>query len=160
MNEDTTRQELARFLAERDVACPGCSYNLRGLNAARCPECGLALSVRMLRGDVRLTVAWWIGFAPLAVIALPAVPLIAFGVASAAAHIHEEEFVGGFASAAVAMSALCGGIMELRWLRTAEVFVSRSPKEQWAGARRSWLVFTILAIAVVGMVLSIDRGWS
>lgn len=27
------------FLATRDVACPGCGYNLRGLAGTRCPEC-------------------------------------------------------------------------------------------------------------------------
>jgi hypothetical protein len=34
---------LRRFLAERDVACPGCEYNLRGLVGPRCPECDRAL---------------------------------------------------------------------------------------------------------------------
>jgi hypothetical protein len=30
---------LEHFLAERDVACPGCGYNLRNLTSNRCPEC-------------------------------------------------------------------------------------------------------------------------
>jgi DNA-directed RNA polymerase subunit RPC12/RpoP len=39
---------LAEFLRERDVACPVCSYNLRGVKAETCPECGhrLTLSVQ------------------------------------------------------------------------------------------------------------------
>lgn len=39
---------LAEFLHERDVVCPVCAYNLRGVKAAACPECGhaLALSVQ------------------------------------------------------------------------------------------------------------------
>ena len=42
--------ELVRFLAERDVPCPGCTYNLRGLTSDRCPECNqpLTLSVRLV----------------------------------------------------------------------------------------------------------------
>lgn len=35
-NEDL----LARYLADRDAACPGCGYNVRGLSSAVCPECG------------------------------------------------------------------------------------------------------------------------
>jgi hypothetical protein len=31
---------FARFLAEHDVHCPRCGYNLRGLSSAKCPECG------------------------------------------------------------------------------------------------------------------------
>ena len=40
-------QTLFEFLRERDVPCPLCAYNLRGLTTSRCPECGreLRLSV-------------------------------------------------------------------------------------------------------------------
>lgn len=31
---------FAEFVAERDIECPGCGYNLRGLKGRRCPECG------------------------------------------------------------------------------------------------------------------------
>ncbi len=34
---------LREFLAGRDVFCPQCEYNLRGLDQPRCPECGLAI---------------------------------------------------------------------------------------------------------------------
>lgn len=44
--------DLARFLAERDVHCPSCGYNLRGLAADRCPECGQTLVLSEL-GDPR-----------------------------------------------------------------------------------------------------------
>jgi len=37
-------------LLDRDIACPGCAYNLRGLGAGDvvCPECGLASNVPRL----------------------------------------------------------------------------------------------------------------
>lgn len=45
MSMDEPRPELVRalevFVAERDVPCPGCGYNLRGLGGSVCPECGL-----------------------------------------------------------------------------------------------------------------------
>jgi hypothetical protein len=41
---------LEQFLSERDLVCPGCSYNLRGLKSDRCPECGdeLELSLKLV----------------------------------------------------------------------------------------------------------------
>lgn len=41
---------LEQYLSQRDVACPGCSYNLRELKSDRCPECGdeLELSLKLV----------------------------------------------------------------------------------------------------------------
>ena len=41
---------LIEYLRTRNVACPLCGYNLRGLTACRCPECGrgLQLSVGLI----------------------------------------------------------------------------------------------------------------
>lgn len=47
-DEDLAAGEFLRhFLAERDIACPGCGYNLRGLTGRICPECGQALVVSL-----------------------------------------------------------------------------------------------------------------
>ncbi len=43
----TPHQALELFLAHRDVPCPGCEYNLRGLTGETCPECGEALELRV-----------------------------------------------------------------------------------------------------------------
>lgn len=45
MSHDERDSLLAAFLAQHDVACPDCDYNLRGLDKPRCPECGAALTV-------------------------------------------------------------------------------------------------------------------
>jgi hypothetical protein len=52
MTVDTTsvagEAELLRsYLADRDVACPQCKYNLRNLVGTTCPECGEALRLRV-----------------------------------------------------------------------------------------------------------------
>lgn len=36
---------LKTFLADRDVPCPMCAYNLRALQTAKCPECGSEVEV-------------------------------------------------------------------------------------------------------------------
>jgi len=48
---------LIDFLSSRDVPCPNCGYNLRGLQSEHCPECGLQLSLR-----VNLTEPKLVGF--------------------------------------------------------------------------------------------------
>lgn len=59
--------ELQRFLAHRDEACPSCGYNLRGLASGRCPECRTDLVLRVSVAEPRLglflstVVAWALG---------------------------------------------------------------------------------------------------
>ena len=49
MSDDTDENTmLLAYLRDRDVTCPLCKYNLRGLTTPRCPECGR---------DLELTVA-------------------------------------------------------------------------------------------------------
>ncbi len=60
---DADPSGMVAWLAERDVPCPACGYNLRGLRADRCPECGrglrlgLSLAEPFLRAWVALLVA-------------------------------------------------------------------------------------------------------
>src|SRR5690349_11255431 len=41
----TDQEPLLDYLRDRDVACPLCGYNLRGLTSTRCPECGRELQL-------------------------------------------------------------------------------------------------------------------
>ena len=34
---------LISYLADRDIHCEGCRYNLRGVTTVQCPECGLVI---------------------------------------------------------------------------------------------------------------------
>ena len=46
--------ELIRlFLHGRDVACPGCTYNLRDLLGDRCPECGQVIVLNLQLAEPR-----------------------------------------------------------------------------------------------------------
>ncbi|MEM1107574.1 MAG: hypothetical protein AAGH99_02685 [Planctomycetota bacterium] len=71
-NETAIDPTLAEVLAERDVACPSCGYNLRGLRAGGCPECGAGVTWEALlpskAGMLGAGGAWWvIGLVALAV---------------------------------------------------------------------------------------------
>src|SRR5688572_33486872 len=54
---------LVDYLRERDVACPLCRYNLRGLQTSRCPECGRALTLGVWLAEPRMA-AWVVALVP------------------------------------------------------------------------------------------------
>ncbi|MFT3687137.1 MAG: hypothetical protein QM783_19810 [Phycisphaerales bacterium] len=49
---------LVAYLADRDLPCPACTYNLRGLQASRCPECNRELELQIRLAEPRL--GWWV----------------------------------------------------------------------------------------------------
>ena len=56
MSESTGRatsedDALRLFLRGRDVRCPHCGYNLRGVATERCPECGAPLVLGLRSGE-------------------------------------------------------------------------------------------------------------
>ena len=55
---DNATDMLRIFLAERDVACPACAYNLRALTTTRCPECNQELKLQVGLAEPRI--AWFI----------------------------------------------------------------------------------------------------
>ncbi len=56
---------LVRFLAGRDVPCPGCGYNARDLRVPRCPECGDKLALSLASSEQR-PACFLAGLVPLA----------------------------------------------------------------------------------------------
>lgn len=54
---------LTAYLADHDVPCPCCQYNLRGLTGARCPECGeqLELTIARARPGIKAMITGLIG---------------------------------------------------------------------------------------------------
>jgi len=51
-------QLLASFLADRDVPCTSCGYNLRGVASGECPECGKAITITLGHVD-RSSLPWF-----------------------------------------------------------------------------------------------------
>jgi hypothetical protein len=45
---------LVRWIADRDVGCPVCGYNLRAVPVATCPECGGPLRLSVTSTRIRL----------------------------------------------------------------------------------------------------------
>ena len=55
-DKPTDQDMLRQFLADRDVACPACRYNIRQLQTSTCPECGRDLFLTV--GAVGLSNTW------------------------------------------------------------------------------------------------------
>jgi hypothetical protein len=45
---------LVTWLSTHDARCPACKYNLRNLTQARCPECGLRISLSIVANEPHL----------------------------------------------------------------------------------------------------------
>src|ERR1044071_7129464 len=71
---DAPSSGLHEYLAERDAPCPGCGYNLRGLSADTCPECGVPLHLSVAMNES------WIGRLLSAVVPLAAAAMAAGAV--------------------------------------------------------------------------------
>jgi hypothetical protein len=50
----TDTEFLRSYLAERDIPCPVCGYNLRNLHSDRCPECGRGLMLQVGTTEPRM----------------------------------------------------------------------------------------------------------
>ena len=59
MSNDADDASLVQFVATRDAPCPVCSYNLRGLQAAKCPECSAPLHLQVGSENLKLG-AWFV----------------------------------------------------------------------------------------------------
>lgn len=61
--------ELRVYLAERDAPCPRCGYNLRGVTAEACPECGCPLAIGLSDPAIP-RLLWWFALLCAATIAV------------------------------------------------------------------------------------------
>jgi hypothetical protein len=134
---------MQRFLAGRDVPCPACGYNLRGLEGSACPECNEALALRIglveprqgafIAGLVGLAVGIWFCIGVLCLAAVVAV--MRGGTAGLLAE--SWPLVLNLAIESVALAA---GVKSRRWLRRLP------PRKRAALAAGCWGLSIALAV--------------
>ena len=136
-------QLLTEYLADRDVPCPRCGYNLRGLTAGRCPECGDHLQLRIglseprLGAYITLLAACCLGLgasALLALIALQEAPSSWWDKPGA------KVLLGQFVICALLLPAVLAGRRRFR---------KGTPKRQWAWAGAMCALIAALSTAIV-----------
>jgi hypothetical protein len=136
-------QLLSTYLAERDVPCPRCGYNLRALTSGRCPECGDELQLQVglveprLRAYVALLVACCFGCGG----------SMLFG--AVALNCAPSGWWTEPCAVVLLVQLLLSGVMLLFVLRRRRQFRKASRRVQWTLAVAAWLLITALSTAFV-----------
>ena len=118
---------LRSFLAGRDISCPCCGYNLRGLQQATCPECGDHLSLAVTNYPTRSGgyTAGLVG--------------ITLSATCAAILAVESIFVSPFVSCLSLFAALWFVRAALRWRRNRASFSALPRHEKQVHVLLRWL---------------------
>ncbi len=137
----TDASHLRAFLADRDIACPVCRYNLRGLPSTSCPECGAQLDLRV--GSIDLKLGPWL-FCVLAV-ALPAgfnsiLSVIAIIGAIYSAYWSRSDWAS--LGVVVLLTLLLTSVL-IYVVKRRSKFLQRPRASQW---RRAWAYTIVMAL--------------
>jgi len=137
---------FAAFVAARDVECPDCGYNLRGLQGKRCPECGAAVGWGAFaawgpRSEPRLFRAAEAGLITGAVLAFGILALRAWPAAMSGQAAPMVATIG-----VPMVSILATGL----WLRRRRQVARWPRRDQGRAATLAWVLAAVLAIVAMG----------
>ncbi|MEM7229191.1 MAG: hypothetical protein AAF432_10290 [Planctomycetota bacterium] len=140
----TTQDFLLQFVADRDVECPRCSYNLRDLQRPVCPECEEALVLRV-GAERLLLLPYLITMAPHMFCAiLTLIVLCVAVVLGPPANVWQMWLFGGFA----VTSGLVGiWLLERRW-----PFMRMSVAAQQLVAMLTWVVHGAMIVFFLALL--------
>lgn len=132
---------LAAFLDARDVPCPSCGYNLRGVRQRACPECDEPLELALLGAD-RALGGWLLAIVSCA---------LACGADLLAAALFVAQYIslGGLVGGAVIRFTL-GAIVALGVVCAASLSVLLRHRRDWdrMSTRHRWRAGTAVATTV------------
>ena len=142
-------QQLLHYIADRDLPCPVCGYNLRALTVPRCPECGreIVLGVRLVEPYIRAWVTLAVAVFASAGVGLFLVLILVTRGHQPGANIHSGFRL--FIECYIIGSVPAAGVVLLvrRW------FLRRSKPVQWTIAvvvALMWVVAFVLLCEIVG----------
>ena len=125
------------------MPCPSCAYNLRGVRAGKCPECGQSLS--LLEQRTIYTIPYFVGFAGLCglngALMWDIASAIHFATVRRSPYLVDEWYRMMLISRGV---ALCVAVLlVVLWAVFREPFLRRRPWVQWLLAAASLGVYAI-----------------
>ncbi|MCZ6612890.1 MAG: hypothetical protein O6941_09665 [Planctomycetota bacterium] len=151
-NDQSEAELLKVLLAERDLPCPVCGYNLRAISSTNCPECGAKLDLRV--GSTDLKLGPWL--AALLVIGLPlgflaGVAIICLAVGIVDNDLEGLTFAGGLLIPIIFMASLLAMLIWRRrsiwcWPRWLQVLLP-------VLLLMTSVVITVVVLAVIGIIL-------
>lgn len=134
---------IQEYASDRDIPCPVCDYNLRGISTSTCPECGARLEIRIGSLDLRLGI--WLS--ALIGTALVAGFPVAGTVITTILTLQGESEPGVFIL--LAIDAALAGII---------VVLIRNRRWFWRKQRSEQLVLAVSAIALSAFILLVGFG--
>ncbi|MCH8343570.1 MAG: hypothetical protein IH983_06245 [Planctomycetes bacterium] len=139
-NDQSEAELLKALLAERDLPCPVCGYNLRAIASSNCPECGAKLDLRVGSTDLQLgpwLAALFAGALPLGIVSF----VLVIGLGAGDPILFAVFFVG-----ALAYTMLLAVLVRKR-----RAFWKQPRKRQWWLAVCSAIVSLVLLLVVIIM---------
>lgn len=143
---------LRQLLADRDVDCPVCRYNLRGLRSDHCPECGAHLDLRV--GSIDLKLGPWLGLLlsvglPFGFFAIFLLIILAFNLAGRMTT--PAEIVWLFLLGTAVFGAALGAVVHRR-----RVMWRKSPARQRRFAAWASLLSWLAALLLIWAIFAVD----
>lgn len=145
----SNERQLLHYIADRDVPCPVCGYNLRALTVPRCPECGheVVLGIRLVEPYMRAWVTLAVAVSASAGVGLFPILILVLNGRLPSGNIHsglelfiDYYFIGSIPAAAVVLLAR-------RWL------LRRSKLVQWTIAVVGVLMWAVAFVLLCGTQL-------
>lgn len=151
--------KVVSFLARRDVPCPACGYNLRGVTKEACPECAMPLTMEDLRGKGPVMKHWMVPtllsvvVINLLLVLLPRA-LVAIGVVRGTPPDIRYDYVVAY--------IIVVGVPTLNWFSNRRTAWTRwrvrpnQPLDRWL----PHILITMAAIAGASLSISLNWLWS
>ncbi len=141
----TDAELLASYLADRDVACPGCGYNLRGSSGTCCPECGAPLGFSLGQTAIHRRELWLIRSALIVLVVHAGVQLVGGTVNLVRVLSYPGRIDWLYCGTVLVSSLACLGVASVAgWL------LVRSRRIGLSSGRQMYVVFLkLLAVLVV-----------
>jgi len=136
-------QLLNKYLADRNVPCPRCGYNLRSLTGGRCPECGDYLQLQVGLSEPRLG-----AYITLLVACCLGLGASAFLVLIALAEANRGWWNEPCAKLLLAQFLICALLLPVVLVGRRR-FRRATPTWQWTLAGAMCVLITALSIAIV-----------
>jgi hypothetical protein len=137
-------EAISRYLATHDASCPQCSYDLRSVSSATCPECGLQLELSLVHRQVprawcvllvAVSLLSGVGLRRLVAEVFHGMPSLHWGAAGWRWYVLH---IALLASPAALLAVLLGR----NWL------MRRSPAVQWGLVALAFLIFALECLSL------------
>lgn len=143
-------EHLRSFLADRNVPCPVCRYNLRGIDRAECPECGARIDLRV--GSIDLKLGPWLVCVLAVAVPMGFVGVLAVIAAFGTRRIYWRDQDWIVLAGLWVVTAGCAGLLYVMSRRRSR-FLRLPAARQWRRAAATVAAMAVLLAAVLWLLL-------